>query len=155
MQIDGDRASHWTFYKKCINNNDGAADNDLSKDLEGWKPLLFICLIVSDSLQPRGLQHASLPCPLPSSGACSNSYPLSWWCHPTILSSVVSFSSCLQSFLASESFRKTRPVIFHWRQKRVFRIYIPLHKSWVYILFLNKFLIMLSVQSPTLHECLS
>ena len=66
------------LYKKCINNNDGTADNDLSKDLEGWKPLLLICLVVSDSLQPHGLQHARLPCPLLSSGAYSNSCPLSW-----------------------------------------------------------------------------
>ena len=45
--------------------------------------LLFIYSIVSDSLWPHGLQHARLPCPLPSPGACSNSYPLSQWCSPT------------------------------------------------------------------------
>ena len=55
-------------------------------------------------LQIHGLQHARLPCPSPSPRACSNSYPLSWWCHPTISSSVVPFSSCLQSFPASGSF---------------------------------------------------
>ena len=49
------------------------------------------------------LQHARLPCPSPTSGACSNSCPLSRWCHPTIISSVVPFSSCLQSFPASGS----------------------------------------------------
>ena len=58
---------------------------------------------MSDSLWPCGLQHARLPCPSPSPGACSNSSPLSQWCHPTILFSVVPFS-CLQSFPASESF---------------------------------------------------
>ena len=47
---------------------------------------------------------ARLPCPLPTSRARSNSCPLSWWCHPTILSSVIPFSSCLQSFPASEPF---------------------------------------------------
>ena len=57
-----------------------------------------------DSLQPHGLQHARLPCPSPILGACSNSCPLSRWCHPTISSSAVSFSSCLQSFPASGSF---------------------------------------------------
>ena len=57
--------------------------------------------VVSNSLRPHGLQHARLPCPSPSPGACSNSCPLSWWCHPTILSSVVPFSSCLLSFPAS------------------------------------------------------
>ena len=52
-------------------------------------------------LWPHGLQHARLPYSSPSPGACSNSCPLSWWSHPTILSSVVPFSSCLQSFPAS------------------------------------------------------
>ena len=44
---------------------------------------------MSHSLQPHGLQHARLPCPSPSPGTCSNSCPLSWWCHPTISSSAV------------------------------------------------------------------
>ena len=56
------------------------------------------------TLRPHGLQHTRLPCPSPSPGACSNSCPLSWWCHPTISSSVVPFSSCPQSFPAIESF---------------------------------------------------
>ena len=60
--------------------------------------------VVSNSLRPHGLQHARLPCPSPASGACSNSCPLSRWCHPTISSSVVPFSSRLQSFPASGSF---------------------------------------------------
>ena len=59
---------------------------------------------MSDSLQHHGLQHARLPCPSPSPGACSNSCPLSQWCHPTISSSVIPFSSCLQSFPVSGSF---------------------------------------------------
>ena len=59
---------------------------------------------MSDSLLPHELQHARLPCPSPSPGACSNSCPSSQWCHPTISSSVTSFSSCLQSFLALGSF---------------------------------------------------
>ena len=53
---------------------------------------------------PHGLQHARLPCSSPSPGACSDSCSLNQWCHPTILSSVIPFSSCLQSFLASGSF---------------------------------------------------
>ena len=60
--------------------------------------------VVLDSLQPRGLQHARLPCPSPNLRACSNSIPSIWWCHPTISSSVAHFSSCLQSFPASGSF---------------------------------------------------
>ena len=59
---------------------------------------------MSDSLLTHGLQHARLPSPPSTSGAYSNSYPSSQWWHPTISSSVVPFSSCLQSFPASESF---------------------------------------------------
>ena len=61
------------------------------------------CPVMSDSLWPQGLQHNSLPCPSPSPRACSNSCPSSRWCHPNILSSVIPFSSCLQSFPASRS----------------------------------------------------
>ena len=60
--------------------------------------------VVSNSLWPHGLQHARPPCPSPAPGAYSNSCPLSWWCHPTISSSVVPFSSRLQSFPESGSF---------------------------------------------------
>ena len=66
--------------------------------------LLFSHSVVSDSLQPHVLQHARLPCSSPSPGACSNSCPLSWWCHPIFSSSVVPFSSCLLSFPAWGSF---------------------------------------------------
>ena len=65
---------------------------------------MFSRSVMSDSLWPLGLQHARLPCPSPSPRACLNSFPLSRWCHPTILSSVVPFSSCLQFFPASGSF---------------------------------------------------
>ena len=66
--------------------------------------LWFGCSVMFHSLQPHGLQHTRLPCPSPCQGACSNSCSLSWWCHPAILSSVIPFSSCLQSFPASGSF---------------------------------------------------
>ena len=66
--------------------------------------LLFSWSVVSDSLWPHGLQHTRLPCPLPFPGVCSNSRPLSPWCHPTISSSVIPISFCLQSFPASRSF---------------------------------------------------
>ena len=56
------------------------------------------------TLQPHGLQHAKSPCPSPTPKACSNSCPLSQWCHPTILLSIIPFSSCLQSFPESGSF---------------------------------------------------
>ena len=64
--------------------------------------------VLSDSLWSHGLQHVRLPCPSPTPGACSNSRPSSWWYHPAISSSVIPFSSCLQSFPASGSF----PMIF-------------------------------------------
>ena len=64
--------------------------------------------VMSNSLQPHGLQHTSLPCPSPNPRACSNSCPSSWWRHPTISSSVVSFSSCLQSFPAPGSFQMSQ-----------------------------------------------
>ena len=65
----------------------------------------FSCHSVpSDSLWPHGLQQARFPCPSPTLRAYSNSCPSSWWCHPTISSSVVPFSSSLQSFPASGSF---------------------------------------------------
>ena len=60
--------------------------------------------VMSDFLRPHGLQQSRLPCPSPIPGAYSNSCPWSWWCHPTISSSVVPFSSCPQSFQASGSF---------------------------------------------------
>ena len=61
-------------------------------------------LVVSNSLRPHGLQHARPPCPSPTPRVYSNSYPLSRWCHPIISSSVIPFSSYLQSFPASGSF---------------------------------------------------
>ena len=66
--------------------------------------LFFSCSVMSNSLQPHGLEHARLPYPSPSPRACSNSCPLSRWCHRTISSSITHFSSCLQSFSASVQF---------------------------------------------------
>ena len=67
--------------------------------------LQFSCSVMSDCLRPSGLQHTTLPCSSPTPRACSNLCPSSWWYHPTISSSVVPFSSCLQSFPASGSFQ--------------------------------------------------
>ena len=66
-----------------------------------YKTSQFSHSVMSDSFRPHGLQHIRPHCPSPTLGACSNSCPLSQWCHPTISSSVVPFSSCLQSFPAS------------------------------------------------------
>ena len=59
-------------------------------------------------LWPCGLQHARPPCPSPTPGACSNSCPSRWWYYPTFSSSVIPFSSCLQSFPASGSFLRSQ-----------------------------------------------
>ena len=69
--------------------------------------LLLSCSVMSDFLQPHGLQHARLPCPV-SPRVCPDSCPLIRWCHPTISSSLVPFSSCLQSFPASGSFQMSQ-----------------------------------------------
>ena len=64
--------------------------------------------VISNSLWPHGLQHARPLCPSPTPGACSNSGQSSWWCHPTISSSIVPIFSCLQSFPASGSFPRSQ-----------------------------------------------
>ena len=93
-----------------------ALDTALSLMLQRYWPMIisstyhvivlqFSYSVMSNSLQPHGLQHTRLPCPLPTLGVFSNSCPLSRSCHPTISSSVIPFSSCLQSFPASGSFQ--------------------------------------------------
>ena len=77
---------------------------DLSSLIVQFSSLQFSHSVMSDSLRPHGLQHARPPCPSQTPGVYSNSHPLSQWCRPIISSSVVPFSSCLQSFLASGSF---------------------------------------------------
>ena len=76
----------------------------LKKRYDKSSSVQFSWSVMSDSLWSHGLQHAKLPYPLPTPGACSNSCPLSQWCHPTISSYVIPFSSCLKSFPASGSF---------------------------------------------------
>ena len=69
---------------------------------------MFSPSVLSDSLWPHGLQHSRPPCLSPTPRVHPNSYPLSRWCHPTISSSVIPFSSCLQSFPASGSFPRSQ-----------------------------------------------
>ena len=85
--------------------------NSLPHGCWSWDSVQFSHSVVSDSLQPHGLQHTRLPCTSPTPRAWSNSCPLSQWCHPTISSSVVLFS-CLQSFPASGSFQTSQ--FFAW-----------------------------------------
>ena len=73
----------------------------LSDEISFWAPVVqFSRSVVSDSLWPHESQHARPPCPSPTPGVHSDSHPLSLWCHPAISSSVIPFSSCLQSFPA-------------------------------------------------------
>ena len=76
----------------------------------------FSSSVVSNSLRSYGLQHSRLPCPSPTPEPCSNSCPSSWWCHPTISSSVIPFSFCLQSFPVSGSFPMSQ--FFAWDGQR-------------------------------------
>ena len=73
-----------------------------------FRSVQFSCSVVSDSLRPHELQHTRPPCPSPTPGVHPNPYPSSRWCHPTISSSVVPFSSCPQSFPASGSFQMSQ-----------------------------------------------
>ena len=89
---------------------------------EHWrKPILIIissvqfrCSVVSNSLRPHESQHARPPCPSPTPRVYSNSCPFSQWCHPTISSSVVPFSSCPQSFPTSGSFINESVLHIRW-----------------------------------------
>ena len=89
----------WIFMKwmNTVNQPKGNS-NSISCSVQ------FSSSVMSNSLRPHGLQHTRPPCPSPTPRAYSNSCPLSQWCHPTISSSVIPFSSCLQSFPASGSF---------------------------------------------------
>ena len=101
-----------TFPQPCLKSYFAEIVYSLSPDTSGgvgiplWGDgsVQFIRPVVSDSLWPQGLQHTEFPRTSPSPRVCSNSCPLSWWRHPTISSSVISFSSCPQSFPASGSF---------------------------------------------------
>ena len=74
-----------------------------------WKKSVqFSCSVVSDSLRPHEPQHTRPPCPSPTPGVHPNPCPLSRWCHPTISSPVIPFSSCPQSFPASGSFQMSQ-----------------------------------------------
>ena len=103
--------------------------------------------VMSESLWPHGLQHARLPCPLPTAGACSNSCPSSQWCHPTISSSVFPLSSCLQSLPASGSFSSKSVLCIRWPQYRSYSFSIsPSNEYSGLISFRMDWLDLLAVQ---------
>ena len=99
--------TRWTFVDKVMSLLLNMLSNLVITFLQR-RSVLFSLSVMSDSWQPHGLQHARPPCPSPTPGVHSNSCPLRQWCHPTISSSVVLFSSCLQSFPASGSFQMTQ-----------------------------------------------
>ena len=86
--------------------------------------------IVSDSLRPHGPQHARPPCPSPTPGVYPNSCPLVWWCHPTISSSIVPFSSCLQSFPASGFYSNESVFHIRWPKYWSFSFSISLYTEY-------------------------
>ena len=124
---------------KCLHTDKGKKKNYFqnlevifSKSKNYENSVQFSHLVVSNSLWSHGLQHARLSCPSPTPRAFSNSCPSSWWCHPTILSAVVRFSSSLQSFPASGSFLMSQCFpsgceSFRWTAKRLSCTYTCIH----------------------------
>ena len=103
--------SDWLILKCCVLKPMHRKGVGLIRNMfSSWKNYrllsvkLFGRSVLSNSLRPRGLQHARFPCPSLSPGVCSKSCLVSQWCHPTISSSVTPFSSCPQYFLASGFF---------------------------------------------------
>ena len=92
-----------------------------------YSSIQFSCSVVSNSLWPHGLKHTRPPCPSPTPRAYSNSCSLSQWCHPTISSSVIPFSSHLQSFPASGSFPMSQLIRWakYWSSHYEFLLWIP------------------------------
>ena len=93
----------WFYFSSSLWLLGTAAFIQLSRYTKQKRSVKFSHSVVSDSLQTHGLQHNRPPCPSPTLGVYSNSCPLSQWCHPTISSSVVHFSSCPQSLPSSGS----------------------------------------------------
>ena len=94
--------------------------------------LQFSHSVMSDSLQPHGLQDARPPCPSPTPGVYSNSCPLSQWCHPVISSSVIPFSTCLQSFPGSGCFSAdTKIMTLTENNARVYSYNKKLINNWL------------------------
>ena len=111
---------HWSF-RRHLHLSAGIGKNaqylplfpqaeclERSLSLSKTSSVQFSRSFVSDSFRPHRLQHARFPCPSPTPRACSNLCPLSWWFHPPISSSVIPFSSLLQSFPASRSFQMSQ-----------------------------------------------
>ena len=94
--------NHWSWGNANKNH-----DEILPHTLKN-QSVQFSRSVVSDSLRPHEPQHTRPPCPSPTPAVYPNSCPLSWWCHPTISSSVIPFSSCLRSFPTSGFFQMSQ-----------------------------------------------
>ena len=106
-----------------------------------YSSIQFSLSVVSDSLQPHESQHARPPWPPPTPGIHSDSCPSSQWCHPGISSSVVPFSSCPQSFPASESFPMSQ--LFAWGGQSIgvsdIKFKVGFDAMWFYVQYASKF----------------
>ena len=108
LTFKGAKKKMWTLYQRRYKE----WKISRKRYLISLSSVQFSHSVMSDSLQPHDLQHARPPCPSPTPGVHPNPCPLSRWCHPTISSSVVPFSSCPQSFPASGSFQMSQ--VFAW-----------------------------------------
>ena len=104
----------------------------------------FSCSVVSDSLRPHEPQHARPPCPSPTPGVYPNPRPLSQWCHPSILSSIIPFSSCLQSLPASGSFQMSQLFASGGQSIRASKSFPPMNIQGLFPLGLAGLLSLLS-----------
>ena len=102
---------HLLLGRKVMTNLDSilkSRDITLPTNVHLFSSVQFSLSVISNSLRPHEPQHARLPCPSPTPRVYPNSCPLSRWCHPTISSPVIPFSSCLQSFPTSGSFQMSQ-----------------------------------------------
>ena len=107
-QIWINRMDPWQRRKRNTTEKIQSIQQMVLKQLDQFSSVQFSCSVVSDSSRPHESQRARPPCPSPTPRVYPNQCPLSWWCHPTISSSGVPFSSCPQSVPASESFQMSQ-----------------------------------------------
>ena len=100
------QGDEWNGWRKLVQTSNYKINN--KDEMHSGSSVQFSHSVVSNSLQPHELQHPRPPCPSPIPGVYSNSCPSSWWCHPTISSSVIHFSSCPRYFPASGSFQMSQ-----------------------------------------------
>ena len=101
---------------------------------------------------PHELQHARPPCPSPTPGVYPNSCPSSWWYHPAISSSVVPFSSCPQSLLASESFPMSQLFTWSGQSINVKYLYLAMLYFWMLVNLMNSISLFFKVLLGTVSE---